>query len=79
MSKMEDDQRKRKEDEESVIFHRKLLHKDHVKNDKTCNLCKHCREKKADRHDTQCSTYCVVDGKDISDVDSACDGFEPKL
>ena len=79
MSKMEDDQRKRKEDEESVIFHRKLHHKDHVKNDKTCKLCKHCGEKKLDKYDTKCSTYCVVDGKAISDVNSTCDGFEPKI
>jgi len=75
MSRMKDDERKRKEDEESVIFHHKLLHKDHVKNDKTCKLCKHFREQKLDRY----STYCAVDGKDISDVDSTCQGFEPKL
>lgn len=43
------------EDEESVIFHRKLLHKDHVKNEKTCKLCKHCEEQKLDRDSTHCS------------------------
>jgi hypothetical protein len=75
MSRMEDDKRKRKEDEESVIFHHKLPHKDHVKNDKACKLCKHFREPNLDRY----STYCVIDGKDISDVDSTCQGFEPKL
>ena len=37
MSRMEEDKRKREEDEESVIFHRKLLHKDHVKNDLNCS------------------------------------------
>ena len=79
MSKMEDDKRKRKEDEESVIFHHKLHHKDHVKNDKTCKLCKHYGEKKVDKSDTKYSTYCVVDGKAISDVGSTCDSFEPKL
>jgi hypothetical protein len=75
MSRMEEDKRKREEDEESVIFHRKLLHKDHVKNDKTCKMCNHFREQQLDRY----STYCDVDGKNISDVDPACDGFEPKL
>jgi hypothetical protein len=79
MSKMEEDQRKRVEDEESVIFHRKLPHKDHVKNNKTCKLCNHCREKKSDRHDTHCPIYCDKNGKDILDVDSACDDFEPKM
>ena len=74
MSRMEDDKRKREEDEESVIFHRKLLHEDHVKNDKTCKLCKHFREQKLDIY----STYCDVDRKYISYVDPACDGFEPK-
>ena len=71
MSRMEEDKRKREEDEESVIFHRKLLHKDHVKNDKICKLCNHFREQKLNGY----STYCDVDGKDISDVDLACGVF----
>ena len=75
MSRMEDDMRKRKEDEESVIFHHKLLHKDHVKNDKACKLCKHFREPNSDKY----SSYCDVDGKDILDIDSTCRSFEPKL
>jgi hypothetical protein len=73
MSRMEEDQRKRKEDEESVLFHHKLHHKDHVKNGKICGLCNHLRQHKLDRY------YCDTHGKDISDADSACDSFEPKL
>ena len=38
-------------------------------------LCKHFREPNLDRY----STYCDVDGKDISDVVLTCQGFEPKL
>jgi hypothetical protein len=79
MSRMEEDQRKRAEDEESVIFHRKLPHKDHVKNDKTCKLCSHFREKKSDRNDTYNPTSCDKHGKDISYVDPACDDFEPRI
>jgi hypothetical protein len=75
MSRMEDDKRKRKEDEESVIFQHKLLHKDHVKNDKACKLCKHFREPNSDRY----STYCDVDGKDLSYADLVCDDFELKI
>jgi hypothetical protein len=79
MSRMDEDQKKRVEDEESVIFHRKLPYKEHVKNDKTCKLCNHSREKKSDIHDVHCPTYCDINGKEISDVDLFCDDFELKI
>jgi uncharacterized protein YecE (DUF72 family) len=73
----EDAMRERIRDEEeetATLMRRKRLHTYHYNDDKTCELCHHCKIK------AECGVdvYCEIDNEDINVEDAACNDFEDK-
>jgi len=73
----EDAMRERIRDEEgetATLMRRKRLHTYHYNDDKTCELCHHCKIKEEYGSDV----YCEIDNEDINVEDPACNNFEGK-
>jgi hypothetical protein len=67
-------ERKRDEDEIAILMRRKRNHTYHYNDDKTCEICSHCRIKEMYGSDV----YCDIDNQDINPEDPACNVFEDK-
>lgn len=62
------------EEEIATLMRRKRLHSYHYSDDKTCELCSHCKIKEEYGSDV----YCDIDNQDINIEDPACNAFENK-
>lgn len=62
------------EEEIATLMRRKRRHTYHYSDDKTCELCSHCRIKEMLSSDV----YCDIDNQDINPEDAACNAFEAK-
>jgi hypothetical protein len=62
------------EEETATLMRRKRLHTYHYSDDKTCELCHHCKIKA----EYDIDVYCEIDNEDINVEDAACNDFEDK-
>jgi hypothetical protein len=62
------------EEETATLMRRKRLHTYHYSDDKTCELCYHCKIKAEYGIDV----YCEIDNENINVEDAACNDFEEK-
>jgi uncharacterized protein YecE (DUF72 family) len=60
------------EEEIATLIRRKRRHTYHYTDDKTCELCQHCRNKEEYGSDV----YCDIDNQDINYEDAACNAFK---